>query len=416
MVQRNENIAKLVAGYLFPEINRRKNLLLKEQPDAKLISLGIGNTTEPLTPHIVKGLESYSKGLGTKEGYSGYGDEIGNGPLRTKIASKIYNDMVAPDEVIISDGAKCDIGRLQMLFGAKTTLAVQDPAYPVYVDGSVMMGQTGNYNAETKSFEGIVYMECKPESDFFPDLAKLPKTDLIYFCSPNNPTGAVATRAQLEALVKFAQKNNSIIIFDSAYAMYIKDDSLPKSIYEIEGAKSCAIEVSSFSKMSGFTGVRLGWTVVPNEVKFSDGTPVKNDWIRLVNTIFNGASNIAQAGGMAALDEQGWKEMEDLVNFYMENAKIIKTTLEAKGIKCYGGANAPYIWAHFPNQDSWEVFEKILRTAHIVTTPGAGFGAAGNGFIRFSAFGNRNNILEAVERIKKLEGLFDSTNLSTANA
>jgi LL-diaminopimelate aminotransferase len=322
--------------------------------------------------------------------------------LREKIASKLYNNLIAPDEVFVSDGAKCDISRLQMMFGSEVVSAVQDPSYPVYVDTAVMMGQTGNYNQEQGNFDKIVYMECKPETGFFPDLSKLPRTDLIYFCSPNNPTGAVATRAQLESLVKFAKQNKSIIIYDAAYSLYIQDSDLPKSIFEIPGSKEVALEVNSFSKMSGFTGVRLGWTVIPNELKFDDGSSVKSDWIRLVNTIFNGASNIAQAGGLAALDPKGFEEMQDLVKFYMENARIIREALQSKGVSCYGGDNAPYIWAHFPEQDSWAVFEKFLKKAHVVTTPGSGFGQAGSGFLRFSAFGHRENILEAVERIKQL--------------
>ena len=402
MVQRNKNIAKLQSGYLFPEINKRKNQLIKENPTAKIISLGVGNTTEPVTPHITKKMVEYAQGLGTVEGYSGYGDEVGTKAMREQIAAKFYNNSVRPEDIIISDGAKCDIGRLQLLFGPQATLAVQDPAYPVYVDGSVMMGSTGNYNSERGNFDNITYMPCKPESGFFPDLSKTPRTDLIYFCSPNNPTGAVATREQLVELVAFAKKNKSIILYDAAYAMYIKDDSLPKTIFEIPGAKEVALELNSFSKMSGFTGVRLGWTVVPEELKFEDGTPVRNDWIRLVNTIFNGASNIAQAGGVAALDAEGFKEMQGLVDFYMENAKIIKNALEAKGVPCYGGDNAPYIWAHFPGEDSWDVFARFLNKAHVVTTPGSGFGQAGSGFVRFSAFGHRENILEAVERINKL--------------
>ncbi|MCL4147699.1 UNVERIFIED_CONTAM: hypothetical protein GTU68_061549 [Idotea baltica] len=254
MVARNKNIAKLQAGYLFPEINRRKNELLEKDPSAKIISLGIGNTTEPLTPHITESLKKAALSLGTKEGYSGYGDESGSIELRKKIAEKIYNNKVSYEEVLVSDGSKCDIGRLQLLFGADVSVAVQDPAYPVYVDGGVMLGQT------------VEYMPCYPENNFFPDLNNTKKTDLIYFCSPNNPTGAVSTKEQLKSLIEFAKKNNSIIIYDSAYAMFIKDSDLPKSIFEIEGADEVAIETSSFSKMAGYTGVRLGWTVVPNNL------------------------------------------------------------------------------------------------------------------------------------------------------
>ncbi|MBN2423024.1 LL-diaminopimelate aminotransferase [Candidatus Woesearchaeota archaeon] len=401
MVKRNPNMSKLQAGYLFPEINRIKNALLEKNPDAKVISLGIGNTTEPLTPHITEALKNAAAGLGTSEGYSGYGAEQGMKELREKIANVFYKGMVSGDEVFVSDGAKCDIGRLQVMFGSDVSVAIQDPSYPVYVDGSVILGATGNYNNENKNFDNIVYMKCSPENNFFPDLESLPRTDLIYFCSPNNPTGAVAPKAQLKKLVEFAKKNNSIIIFDSAYSQYIKDPELPRSIFEIPGAKEAAIEVSSFSKPIGFTGVRLGWTVVPNELKFEDGALVRNDWNRIMTTLFNGASNIVQKGGLAALDDNGLKEMDSTIKFYMENASIIKESLDSLGFKTYGGVNAPYIWTLFKGRDSWEVFTEILEKCHVVTTPGEGFGPAGQGFIRFSAFGHRENVLEAVKRLKE---------------
>jgi LL-diaminopimelate aminotransferase len=402
MVTRNVNLAKLPAGYLFPEINKRKKELQTINPRAKVISLGIGNTTEPLTPHIASALKRAAARLGTMKGYCGYGDEQGFPILRAKIAETFYEGRVSTDEVFISDGAKCDIGRLQLMFGSQATIAVQDPSYPVYVDGSVIIGSTGEFDSRSHQYGGITYMRCSPENDFFPDLVKTPRTDLIYFCSPNNPTGAVATREQLKALVDFAEKNKSIILFDSAYSEYITDKRLPKSIYEVDGAHEVAIEVSSFSKFIGFTGVRLGWTVVPNDLKYDDGTSVNKDWNRIMTTVFNGASNIAQYGGLAALDARGLKEMRKTVKFYAENAKIIKTALKGIGIKSYGGVNSPYIWAYFPHRKSWEVFEEILEKVHIVTTPGSGFGPAGEGFIRFSAYGHRKDIKEAVKRIKKI--------------
>ncbi len=400
MVKRNLNFKKLQAGYLFPEINRRKNVFLEKNPDAKIISLGIGNTTEPLTPHITKGLVDAATGLGNQEGYSGYGDEQGMTALREKIAKVFYDGKVEADEVFISDGAKCDVGRFQLMFGSEVKIAVQDPAYPVYVDGSVILGATGEYNGE--QFDNIVYMSCTPENDFFPNLSDLPDVDLIYFCSPNNPTGAVATKDQLKQLVEFAKKNNSIILYDAAYSEFIQDD-LPKSIFEIEGSKEVAIEINSFSKPIGFTGVRLGWTVVPKELKFDDGSSVNQDWNRVMTTIFNGASNIVQKGGLAALDDEGIKEMKGTIDYYMENAKIIKQGLDEAGIKTYWTGNSPYIWAHFPGKDSWDVFSKILEEALVVTTPGVGFGPAGQGFVRFSAFGHRDDVTQAVERVKKLE-------------
>ncbi|GBR75940.1 LL-diaminopimelate aminotransferase [Candidatus Termititenax persephonae] len=389
MVARNPNFAKLPAGYLFPEINRRKKALLEKRPDARIISLGIGNTTEPLTPAVAGGLVQAAERLGTAEGYSGYGDEQGLPELRTRIAETLYQGLVSPEEITISDGSKCDIGRLQFMFG-KVSVAVQDPSYPVYVDGSFIVG------ADTD----LQRLICAPGNAFFPDLARARRADLIYFCSPNNPTGAVADREQLAALVEFARRHQSIIVFDAAYSEYITDEKLPRSIYEIPGAEETAIEVNSFSKSVGFTGVRLGWCVVPRKLKFADGTPVWQDWTRVITTLFNGASNIAQRGGLAALTEAGRRETRKLIAYYQENARIILEGLRNSGIQTFGGVNAPYIWAHFPGQKSWDVFTKILNEACVVTTPGAGFGAAGEGFLRLSAFGQRADVREAMRRLR----------------
>lgn len=406
MIRRNTGFSNLTAGYLFPEIAKRRREYVASHPDAKIISLGVGNTTEPLTPHITKAMADYAAALGTPAGYSGYGDEQGNTPLREKIASVIYGGKVAADEVFISDGAKCDIARIQTLFGREVNVAVQDPAYPVYVDGSVVVGAAG---ANTGAgYEGISYMRCTPENDFFPDLSAVKKDSLIYFCSPNNPTGAVATKAQLKTLVDFANANGCIIIFDAAYFCFIRDESLPKSIFEIDGARTCAIEVNSFSKPAGFTGVRLGWSVVPSELKYADGSSVKADWNRVMTTLFNGASNIAQAGGLAALDSEGLSEMKSLVDYYLENAKLIKAALtteafKAAGVEVYSAGNAPYLWVRFPNHKSWDVFDKILDQCRIVTTPGVGFGPAGESFIRFSSFGHRADVEEACRRLALLK-------------
>jgi LL-diaminopimelate aminotransferase len=302
-MKRNTALSNLKAGYLFPEIARRRREFAANHTDKPIISLGIGNTTEPLTPHIDEGLVEGARRLGTAEGYSGYGDEQGLTALREKIASVLYKGIVASDEVFVSDGAKCDIGRIQLLFGADTPVAVQDPSYPVYVDGSVLIGAAGAWNGS--GYKSISYLPCTAENNYFPDLALMPENALVYFCSPNNPTGAVATRPQLEALVAAAKKKGSVIIFDAAYSEFIRDDSLPRSIFEIEGARECAIEVSSFSKPIGFTGVRLGWSVVPRELRWADGSPVIADWNRICTTVFNGASNVAQYGGLAALDETG---------------------------------------------------------------------------------------------------------------
>jgi LL-diaminopimelate aminotransferase len=320
--------------------------------------------------------------------------------LREKISQVFYGGKFGADEIFISDGAKCDIGRLQLLFGAGTPVAVQDPSYPVYVDGSVLIGAAGGW--EGSGYKGISYLPCTAENDYFPDLGRLPPNCLIYFCSPNNPTGAVSSREQLNSLVKAALKNGSFIIFDAAYAEYIRDSSLPKSIFEIDGARTCAIEVNSFSKPAGFTGVRLGWTVVPKELKYSGGESVNADWARISGTIFNGASNIAQEGGLAALDDEGIREIRQLCDFYLGNAKLIRSALEKLGISCVGGDNSPYIWARFPNRDSWEVFSEILEKCQVVTTPGSGFGPAGQSFIRFSAFGHRADVEEACKRLSAL--------------
>lgn len=387
-MKRNPTMGRLQANYLFPEINLRKRQFLAQYPEASLISLGIGDTTEPLPESIAESLVHASAALGSANGYSGYGPEQGEKILREKISAKMYANNVSPDEIFISDGAKCDLGRLQMLFGAAVSIAVQDPAYPVYIEGSMIQG-----------VKTIVYMPCTPENHFFPDLNSLARTDLIYFCSPNNPTGAVATKLQLEQLVRFAEKNRSIIIFDSAYAHYIQDSTLPKSIYEIEGAKNVAIEVSSFSKLAGFTGVRLGWTVIPNELQYDDGSSVRADWNRLISTVFNGASNIVQKGGCAVLDDKGMQEVAKMGTYYLENAAIIKKKLNDLGYEVFGGANAPYLWVRFKGQKSWDVFQHFLERYHLVTTPGSGFGPGGEGFIRFTAFGHRKNILEAVSRL-----------------
>ena len=399
MVKRNENFAKLKAGYLFPEINRRKKEFLDKNTDAKIISLGIGDTTEPITTHVTKKLIDAVAALGTKEGYTGYGDEQGLTALREKIASAVYDGIISGDEIFVSDGAKPDIGRLQLLFG-NAVVAVQDPSYPVYIDSSIMVGRAGNYDDSNNGFEGIVYMPCNPENEFFPDLQKIPKADIIFFCSPNNPTGAAATREQLQRLIEHAKKNKSIIIFDAAYSQYIAEKDIPKSIYEIEGAREVAIEINSFSKSAGFTGLRLGWTVVPDEIRFDDGSSVKKDWNRVMTTLFNGASNISQQGALAALDKKGSEEMNQTVSYYMENAKIIKTALQGLGYEVYGGDNAPYVWSKMKGKKSWEAFDHLLEKANILTTPGIGFGQAGEGFLRFSAFGHREDIEEAVQRLR----------------
>ncbi len=405
MIKPNPAFKNLAQGYLFPEIAKRRREYATANPEAKIISLGIGNTTEPLGTYIANGMSSYIEGLKTREGYSGYGDDsAGEEPLREKIAAVWYGSKVQPSEVFVSDGAKCDAGRLQMLFGAQVEIAVQDPAYPVYVDGSCLAGAAGKAPATENGYSDITYMPCLPENGFFPDLSSIKDNSLIYFCSPNNPTGACASKKDLEELVSFARKNGCIIIYDAAYSAFIRDEALPKSIFEIEGARQCAIELNSLSKPAGFTGVRLGWTIVPSELTFADGTPVAALWSRLTNTVFNGASNIAQAGALAALDSEGLKEMRALTDYYLENATAIAAALrsdkfKAAGVEVYFTGNAPYIWVRFPGQKSWDVFDKILAQCQVVTTPGSGFGPAGESFVRFSAFGHKENVAEACGRL-----------------
>ncbi|XVF01607.1 hypothetical protein REPUB_Repub04eG0103100 [Reevesia pubescens] len=413
-VPRNINLEKLQNNYLFPEISKRELQHLDKYPNAQVISLGIGDTTEPIPEKISLSMANYACSLSTADGYRGYGAEQGNQALRKAIAETFYKDVVIKDtEVFVSDGSQCDISRLQLLLGSKVTIAVQDPSFPAYIDSSVIIGQAGDFHDKTGKYQNIEYMQCGPENNFFPDLTTTPRTDIIFFCSPNNPTGHAATRKQLNQLVEFARDNGSIIIFDSAYAAYITDDS-PKSIFEIPGAEEVAIEISSFSNFAGFTGVRLGWTVVPKELLFSSGFPVIKDFNRIVCTCFNGASNIAQAGGLACLSSEvsrgpaefclleNSQAIHSVVDYYKENAKILVNTFASFGLKVYGGVNAPYVWVHFPGSKSWNVFTEILEKTHIITVPGSGFGPGGAEFIRISAFGRREHILEASWRLEKL--------------
>jgi LL-diaminopimelate aminotransferase len=399
MVKRNPHVAKLNSGYLFPEIVKRRAHFLEKNPQVQLISLGIGDTTEPLPSFIAQELAKSAQALSTEKGYTGYGPEEGYKELRQQIAQQLYQSHFDANEVFISDGTNSDIGRLQVLFGNQVTMSVQDPSYPVYVDTSVILGQTAHFHAPSRKYQGISYMPCMPSNHFFPNIEQMTPTDLIYFCSPNNPTGAVATHAQLEELVAFARKHRSIIVYDTAYASYIQDPNLPRSIYEIKGAKEVAIELGSFSKMAGFTGVRLAWSVVPKELQYEDGHSVNHDWSRVHSTFFNGASNIAQKGGLAVLHPEGQQNIQSLIAYYMQNAAILRQALEDLDYEVHGGTNAPYIWVRFPRHSSWQAFDLLLEKAHLVCAPGSGFGPAGEGFIRLSAFGKRSQVEEAANRL-----------------
>lgn len=339
----------------------------------------------------------------TPKTYSGYGDERGDPELRRALAGhyKQYGVSLEPDEFFISDGAKTDTANLQSIFSEDAVIAVQDPVYPVYVDSAVIGGRTSDYR--NSRYGGIVYMDCTEDNGFFPDLPEQ-TVDLIYLCSPNNPTGTVARKDQLKKFVDYARDNNAVIIFDAAYSAFISDNSLPRSIYEIEGAETCSIEVNSFSKLAGFTGVRLGWTIVPHRLTVEGTVPgeIQALWNRRQTTMFNGASNIAQSGGIAVLSKKGQKETKKLIDYYMGSAEIIRKGLSESGLEVFGGENAPYIWAKTPDGlDSWEFFDKLMKEAHVVGTPGSGFGSRGEGFFRLSAFGDRDLVKEAVKRIKK---------------
>ena len=404
-VARNPNFAKLQGGYLFPEIGRRRSAFVAANPDKadKIISLGIGDTTKPIPEHILSGLVDGAAKLGTQEGYSGYGAEQGMGDLRQRIAESCYaNTNIKADEVFVSDGAKCDIARLQIMFGSGVTSAVQDPSYPVYVDTSVMFGQTGEVDANGQ-FNNLVYMKCPKENNFFPHLDEVPRADVYYFCSPNNPTGAVATKAQLEELVARALKDGSILVFDAAYAPFIKTPGVPTSIFEIPGAEKCAIEVNSFSKYAGFTGARLGWTVVPDALEYSDGSKVRDDFNRVMTTCFNGASNVIQSGGMACLSPEGKKEIDSLIEYYLGNAKILQGLAGDLGLDYIGGDDSPYVFVDLKGHSSWDTFSTILEECQVVTIPGAGFGPGGEGFLRFSAFAPREACEEARRRISQID-------------
>jgi len=401
----NDNYLKLKAGYLFPEIARRVNTFAQANPDAPIIRLGIGDVTEPLPRACRTAMTKAIEDLGNRESFKGYGPEQGYAWLREAIATNDFQARgcaIDASEIFISDGSKCDSGNILDIFGHDNTIAVTDPVYPVYVDTNVMAGNTGDANDQGE-YGGLVYLPITAENDF---IAQVPseKVDLIYLCFPNNPTGAVATTAYLQAWVDYALANGSIIFFDAAYEAFITDPSLPRSIYEIEGARDCAIEFRSFSKNAGFTGTRCALTVVPKTLtaKAADGSDVElwQLWNRRQSTKFNGVSYIVQRGAEAVYSPEGKAQVKELIGFYMENAKMIRDKLTAAGLQVYGGINAPYVWVKTPNGlSSWDFFDKLLVNCHVVGTPGSGFGAAGEGYFRISAFNSRANVEEAMKRI-----------------
>jgi len=402
----NENFLKLQAGYLFPEIGRRRRAFQAAHPEAKIISMGIGDVTQPIAPAVVEAMKRAVEEMSRAETFRGYDDGgIGYEFLREAIRDNDYKARgvdIDIDEIIISDGAKCDTGNMQEIFGLDNVVAVSDPVYPVYVDTNVMAGRTGGA-AEQGRYEGIVYMPCTERNHFVPEPPG-EKVDLIYLCFPNNPTGAMATREQLKKWVDYARQNKAIILFDAAYEAFISEPNVPHSIYEVEGAKDVAIEFRSYSKTAGFTGLRCAFTVVPEQLRAyrKDGRALEVGpiWKRRHCTKFNGVSYITQAGAAAVYTEEGKKQVRRTIDIYMGNAKLIRETLGEIGYTVYGGVNAPYIWLKAPDGvGSWEFFDTLLNKAHVVSTPGAGFGSAGEGFLRLTAFGRPGDVKEALKRI-----------------
>ena len=398
MVHINDNYLKLKAGYLFPEIGRRVTAFSQANPDAKIIRLGIGDVTEPLPSAITKAMHDAVDDMARRESFKGYGPEQGYAFLREPVAQHDFQSRgvdISADEIFISDGSKCDTGNILDILGDGNRIAISDPVYPVYVDTNVMAGHTGPAD-ESGRYGGLVYLPGNEANDFVPELPSVP-VDIIYLCYPNNPTGTVATRETLKKWVDYAKANNSLILFDAAYEAFISDPSIPHSIFEIEGAKDVAIEFRSFSKSIGFTGVRCALTVVPKQLLGTTPTGEKVSihqlWNRRQSTKFNGASYIVQKGAAAAYTDEGKAEMRGLIDFYMTNAKLLREGLEKAGIRVFGGVNAPYVWIKTQNNlGSWEFFDLLLSKAHVVGTPGSGFGAAGEGYFRLSAFNSRAKI------------------------
>jgi LL-diaminopimelate aminotransferase len=403
----NEHYLKLKSGYLFPEIGRRVKSFCEANPQANVIRLGIGDVTEPLPAAIREAMHAAVDDMAQRDTFRGYGPEQGYDFLRDVIAENDYKKRganVSADEIFISDGSKCDTGNILDIFGRGNKIAITDPVYPVYVDTNVMDGRTGEADASGR-YAGVVYLPVTAENNFTPPLPA-ERVDLIYLCYPNNPTGTVASRETLETWFKYARENDAIILYDAAYESYITDPAIPHSIYEIPGAREVAIEFRSFSKTAGFTGVRCALTVVPKDLKGKKANgevhPIHALWSRRQSTKFNGVSYIVQRGAAAAYTSAGQSQVRELIEFYLTNAQLLREGLEAVGITVYGGVNAPYVWLKTPQGlSSWEFFDRLLQNAHLVGTPGSGFGACGEGYFRLSAFNSRANVEEAVKRFQK---------------
>lgn len=404
MFKVNENYLKLPGSYLFSTIGKKVNAYAAANPDKKIIRLGIGDVTQPLAPAIIGKLHDAVEDMAHAETFHGYAPDLGYEFLRSAIARNDYADRgcdIGADEIFVSDGAKCDSSNIQEIFALDNKIAVCDPVYPVYVDSNVMAGRTGTYDPKAETWSDVIYMPCTAENDFAPQLpGETP--DLIYLCYPNNPTGSTITKAQLQEWVDYANKVGAVIIYDAAYEAYISEPDVPHSIYECEGARTCAIELRSFSKNAGFTGVRLGFTVIPKDLKCGD-VALHSLWARRHGTKYNGAPYIVQRAGEAVYSPEGKAQLKEQVAYYMNNAKVIYEGLKSAGYTVSGGVNAPYIWLKTPDgMTSWEFFDHLLEKANVVGTPGSGFGPSGEGYFRLTAFGNYENTVEAVERIKAL--------------
>ena len=404
MFKINENYLKLPGSYLFSTIGKKVQEFTVANPDKKIIRLGIGDVTLPLAPVVIDALHNAVDEMGVKDTFHGYSPDLGYEFLRSKIAQNDYEDRgadIASDEIFISDGAKSDSGNIGDIFGADNKIAVCDPVYPVYVDANAMAGRTGDYNANTQKWSNVIYMPCTTQSNFAPELPK-EEPDVIYLCFPNNPTGATITKDELQKWVDYANKIGAVIIYDAAYEAYISEENVPHTIYECEGARTCAIELRSFSKNAGFTGTRLGFTVIPKEL-VRQGVSLHSLWARRHGTKFNGAPYIIQKAGESVYSELGKQQTKEQVAYYMKNARTIYDGLKSAGYTVSGGVNAPYIWLQTPNNmSSWDFFDYLLNEANVVGTPGSGFGPSGEGYFRLTAFGTYENTLEAIERIKRL--------------
>ncbi len=407
MLHINENYLKIQASYLFAEIAHRVKAFQDAHPDAKIIRLGIGDVTEPLAPAVLEAMHKAVDDEGRRESFHGYGPEQGYAFLREAIAANDFQARgidVAADEVFVSDGAKCDCGNIQELFGPNAKIAVGDPVYPVYVDTNVMAGRTGANDGGR--YSNLIYLDCTAANGYVPSPSDLSEpADVVYLCYPNNPTGAVATLPQLQAWVDWANANKALILFDAAYEAFIRTPGIPHSIYECQGARTCAIEFRSYSKTAGFTGVRCGYTVVPKGIVgwTADGTAVelRPFWTRRQTTKFNGCSYITQRGAAAIYTPEGQAQIKATIDFYLENARLVKDALTRFGLSVTGGVDSPYLWIDVKG-DSWAFFDKLLNEANVVCTPGAGFGRSGEGYVRISAFNSRENVLEAISRLEKL--------------